>query len=148
MEGNKQVGSSPSFTSELFGSKEPSSSTGDFGSFFAPSSKVVVREVVGRKQDPANGAWNTKLGNPDGSSKSNEGGNQSTPNKDMSSIYQDQRVQPCHLSSSIYYGGQDIYNHPQSSQGSSLNSMFKQDGTEDDTGSASRGNWWQGSLYY
>lgn len=41
MEGRKQMGSSSSFTSELFGSKESSSSNGIFGSIFAPSSKVV-----------------------------------------------------------------------------------------------------------
>lgn len=29
--------------------------------------------------------------------------------------YQDQRVQPCHLSSSIYYGGPDVYFQPQNS---------------------------------
>ncbi|MED6205526.1 hypothetical protein PIB30_018514 [Stylosanthes scabra] len=72
-----------------------------------------------------------------------------TKNKDMmSSIYEEQRVQPCHLSSSIYYGGQDIYSHPQTTQNSGLNSLYKKDGGEDDSGSASRGNWWQGSLYY
>ncbi|KAJ8753806.1 hypothetical protein K2173_000060 [Erythroxylum novogranatense] len=149
MDGNKQqVGSSVSFTPELFGSKDSSSSTGIFGSIFAPSSKVLGKEVVGKRQDPANEAWNTKRGTPDGTSKSNEGEIQSTPGRDTSYIYQDQRLQPCHLSSSIYYGGQDIYNHPQNKQSSSMNAVFKKDGTEDDSGSASRGNWWQGSLYY
>ncbi|CAK7342752.1 unnamed protein product [Dovyalis caffra] len=176
MEGKKQVGSSSSssssssFTSELFGSKEYSpSSSGIFGSIFAPSSpknfcakfimlvliQVLGREslrseVVGKKQDSANDAWNTKFGTPaaDLTPKSNGGESQSMPNKDMSSIYQEQRVQPCHLSSSIYYGGQDIYHHPQNAHTSSMNTMFKKDGTEDDTGSASRGNWWQGMACY
>lgn len=51
-------------------------------------------------------------------SKSSDSESQCMPNRDMSSIYQEQRVQPCHLSSSIYYGGQDIYSHPQSTQSS------------------------------
>lgn len=32
-----------------------------------------------------------------------------------SAYQQDQRVQPCHLSSSIYYGGPDVYFQPQNS---------------------------------
>ncbi|KAJ9180642.1 hypothetical protein P3X46_008858 [Hevea brasiliensis] len=154
MEG-KQLASSSSFTSELFGStsKDSTSSTGIFGSIFAPPSKVLGRgllrsEVFGNKQDSANEAWNTKPGAPDDTSKSNKGEGQNMPSRDVSSLYQEQRVQPCHLSSSIYYGGQDIYHHPQNSQSSSMTSMFNKDGAEDDSGSASRGNWWQGSLYY
>ena len=57
----------------------------------------------------------------------NEGESQSVPNKDMSSIYQEHRVQPCHLSSSIYYGGQDIYHHPQTAHTSSMNPMVCMD---------------------
>lgn len=42
MEGKKQVGSSSSFTTELFGSKEPSPSSGIFSSIFAPSPNPKV----------------------------------------------------------------------------------------------------------
>lgn len=35
--------------------------------------------------------------------------------ENLGSVYQDQRVQPCHLSSSIYYGGPDVYFQPQNS---------------------------------
>ncbi|KAJ4833507.1 hypothetical protein Tsubulata_008009 [Turnera subulata] len=160
MEGRKQPAgysppSSPStLTSELFGSRDsPTSSAGIFGSMFAPSTKVLGRESLrsepsGRKQDSANETLNAKSDASEATSKRNEGDSQSMPSKDMSSYYQEQRVQPCHLCSSIYYGGQDIYNQPQNNQSSSLNSTFKKDGPEDDAGSASRGNWWQGSLYY
>lgn len=157
MEGKKGLGSSSSsFTTELFGSKESPSSTGIFGSIFAPPSKVLGREslrydVTAKRPDSPNEPWNTKPGASGlsgNSSKACEGENQSTANRDVSSIYQEQRGQPCHLSSSIYYGGQDVYSYPQSSQGSGLNSVYKKDGGEDDSGSASRGNWWQGSLYY
>lgn len=61
-----------------------------------------------------------------GDSNGSEGESQSMPNKDMSSFYQDQRVQqPCHLSSSIYYGGQDIYSYPPSTQSPGFNSMVR-----------------------
>ncbi|XP_058215965.1 uncharacterized protein LOC131327019 isoform X2 [Rhododendron vialii] len=161
MEGKKQVGSassSSSFTSDLFGAKESSvsSSSGIFGSIFSPSSKVLGREslrseAVDKKQDSSTQAWSTKSGPQDTISRSSEGENVSFPNRESSSpIYEEQRGQPCHLSSSLYYGGQDVYSHPQNTQASSYppTHQVNKDGGEDDSGSASRGNWWQGSLYY
>ncbi|KAI4354583.1 hypothetical protein L6164_003433 [Bauhinia variegata] len=155
MDGTKQVGSSPtfSFTSDIFGSKEscPSSSSGIFGSIFSPSPKVVGRESLRSEvsSKTATEEWSSKIATQDDTSKVNDDDEtQSTLNKDMSSIYQEQRVQPCHLSSSIYYGGQEIYSHPQNTQNAGLNSLYEKDSGEDDSGSASRGNWWQGSLYY
>jgi hypothetical protein len=59
--------------------------------------------------------------NVDYMNKESEGETKKTTNKDMSYIYQEQKVQPCHLSSSIYYGGQDIYSHPSSTRDSGLN---------------------------
>ncbi|XP_027336498.1 uncharacterized protein LOC113850242 isoform X2 [Abrus precatorius] len=151
MEGNKRKGAS-SFTSELFGSKESHpSSSGIFGSIFSPPSpKVLGRESLRSEVSgkTANETWSSKFGIQDDFSKGNDGQAQNAVDKDMSSIYQDQRVHPCHLSSSIYYGGQDIYSQPQSAQNEGLNSLNKNDGGEDDPGIASRGNWWQGSLYY
>ncbi|XWS71633.1 hypothetical protein CRYUN_Cryun03dG0154800 [Craigia yunnanensis] len=72
-------------------------------------------------------------------------------NKDSNSVFREERVEPCHLSSSLYYGGQDIYSRSSSIQTSSY-PIFKKDGGDDPNGNnsqdASRGNWWQGSLYY
>ncbi|PPR97159.1 hypothetical protein GOBAR_AA23512 [Gossypium barbadense] len=79
------------------------------------------------------------------SSKGHEGENQNMGNRN---IYEEERVEPCHLSSSIYYGGQDVCFDPKSREDSELNSVFNKDLVEDDPGFASRGNWWQGSLYY
>ncbi|KAL5058043.1 hypothetical protein RYX36_029647 [Vicia faba] len=160
MEGRKQLGSSSSsssssFTSELFGSIDfhPSSgSSGIFDSIFSPSSKVFGREslrsALNGKIAAAEGS-NSKIGTQDYMSKGSEGESENKTNRDMSYVYQEQRVQPCQLSSSIYYGGQDVYSHPQSTRGGlGSNTMYKKDDGEDDSGSASRGNWWQGSLYY
>ncbi|KAG5554032.1 hypothetical protein RHGRI_011785 [Rhododendron griersonianum] len=156
MDGKKQMGSSSSsssFTTDLFGSTESSalsSSSGIFGSIFAPSSKVFGREslrseAVGMKQDSANQVWNPKTGSQEKTPQSSGGEYQSVPNKDSNPYYQEQRVQPCHLSSSIYYGGQDVYSHPQKTQASGY-STVNNEGGEDDLGSASRGNWWQGRI--
>ncbi|KAK7339740.1 hypothetical protein VNO77_20422 [Canavalia gladiata] len=149
MEGRKQMGSS-SFPSELFGSNEShtSSASGIFESIFSPPPKALGRESLRSELSGKTGSegWSSKIGIPDYISKESDGETKSTAHKDMSSIYQDQRVQPCHLSSSIYYGGQDIYSHPQTTQDSGLKSLFKKDGVEDDSESASRGNWWQAST--
>lgn len=157
MEGNKkQVGSS--FTSDLFGCKESqkaSSTTRVFDSIFPPPSAVLGRnssssEVLGswQKQNPGNQDWNTQKGSP---GKNGEGVNNSK--KDRNSIFQEGRVEPCQLSSSIYYGGQESYSHSPSTQTTGSYPIFKKHGEDDDPNSnnsqsASRGNWWQGSLYY
>ncbi|PSS09852.1 Ribosomal RNA-processing protein [Actinidia chinensis var. chinensis] len=157
MNGDKKMGSSASssFTSDLFGSNESSasSSSGILGSIFSPSSKVLGREslrseVVEKKQNSASQFWTTNSGAAqDTIPRRSEGENQSPTNEDKSQFYQEQRVQPCHLSSSIYYGGQDVYSPPKKAQDSG-HTTFHNDKGEDDSGSASRGNWWQGSLYY
>ncbi|MED6171421.1 hypothetical protein PIB30_040632 [Stylosanthes scabra] len=149
MEGKTQFdssSSSSSFTSELFGSNQsqlPSSSSGILASLFPPSSKVLGRESRRFQVTEKTATSKTVIPDDTNNYKGNDGEtHNNTKNKDMmSSIYEEQRVQPCHLSSSIYYGGQDIYSLPQGVQNSGL---YKKDGGEDDSGSASRGNWWQG----
>ncbi|KAL2336530.1 hypothetical protein Fmac_010976 [Flemingia macrophylla] len=149
MEGRKQMGSS-SFTSEVFGSNQSqkSSASGIFESMFSPPPKVLGRESLRTEvsDKTTSDGWNSKVGTYGYNSKGNDSETRTTGHNDMSSIYQDQRVQPCHLSSSIYYGGQDIYSRPKSTHDSGLNCLFKTDGVEDDSGSASRGNWWQGNT--
>ncbi|OIT35912.1 PREDICTED: uncharacterized protein LOC109242752 [Nicotiana attenuata] len=147
MEGTKPTSSS--FTSDLFGSKESSASStsGIFGSIFPPPSKghgsSVHSETVQPKRDSVIQARNAKGGYSGSTTPSNE----AAQNKQTNSFYQNEKVQPCHLSSSIYYGGQDVYSFPQNNQNSNY-TTFNKDNGEDDSGSASRGNWWQGSLYY
>lgn len=62
-----------------------------------------------------------------------------------------QNVNDTFLGSSLYYGGPDLCFDPSTTKTDSLLGI-KKDTTEDDTNSsnmgASRGNWWQGSLYY
>ncbi|WVZ17131.1 hypothetical protein V8G54_010113 [Vigna mungo] len=183
MEENKQKGISLSLTSEFFGPiKEshlpppPSSAGGIFGSIFSPLSSKT--KVLGRESLPcelsrkiANETRNAKIGIQDHYSKGSGSEAQNTVNN-MSSIYQDQRVQPCHLSSSIYYGGQDICPSPQSTHNEGFNTLvqilemvsppslhshpelsgnlinwpYQNDAGDDESELASRGNWWQGML--
>ncbi|XP_060215500.1 uncharacterized protein LOC132642264 [Lycium barbarum] len=151
MEKGKQVlgSSSSSFTNDLFGPKEPSK-TSLFGSVFGPQSTGLGRDSTHsaargspRIQDPGNHA---KYGTSENGSQRSKG---DISNKDKNStFYQNETTEPCHLSSSIYYGGQDVYYPPTASP-----NTFKKDGEDDDqngnnSNCASRGNWWQGSLYY
>ncbi|KAM1040055.1 hypothetical protein ACFX2I_029303 [Malus domestica] len=157
---NKYQGNSgSSLTADLFGAKDkespPKSSTGIFASIFPSPSQVVGRnsssseltEYWQKQSSLGNHAWNSKQ------AISGEGAHYSLPNKDRSSVLQEERAEPCHLSSSIYYGGQEVYSQSPSTRSSGSYPIFKKDGGEDDpngtnSNSAARGNWWQGSLYY
>nr|DAD26570.1 TPA_asm: hypothetical protein HUJ06_028038 [Nelumbo nucifera] len=111
-------------------------------------------ELIGssRKQESASQFWNTKQGVPGKYADNREGHGHGILNKDRNSIYQGETVEPCCLSSSLYYGGQEVYTQSSSSRVSESKPIFKKDGEDDPNGnnlnSASRGNWWQGSLYY
>ncbi|KAL0347367.1 UNVERIFIED_CONTAM: hypothetical protein Scaly_1752700 [Sesamum calycinum] len=122
MEGGKQSGSS--FASDLFGAKDSSaaaSSSGIFGSIFPPPPKVMGQESVrsseaDKKNDSGNPSWSAKSGVSDNKAVGGEGQSQDTTSKVISSYFQEEKVQPFHYSSSIYYGGQDVYSRPQSAQ--------------------------------
>ncbi|PIN10779.1 hypothetical protein CDL12_16626 [Handroanthus impetiginosus] len=126
--------SSSSFTADLFGPKDSSksSSFGLFGSIFGPPIPTVPgRDISGI----CHKCSKTKQGNY-------------TINKDT----ENRKVEPCYFNSSIYYGGQEVYSSTtQNTVGTPPN--FKEDGrdidqNESNSSCASRGNWWQGSLYY
>ncbi|GMH12731.1 hypothetical protein Nepgr_014572 [Nepenthes gracilis] len=142
MEAKKHGGSSSPFPSELFGIKEPSK-TDVFASIFPP----LKGAGSWQKQHLENQHWNTKQGFPDSLDKNRK------TNKDESSIFQEERVEPCCLFSSLHYGGQEMYYQSPTTQTSGSYAGFDKDAREDDPSgnssySASRGNWWEGSLYY
>ncbi|KAI4299492.1 hypothetical protein L6164_032950 [Bauhinia variegata] len=153
MENNKkQVGSSSSSTNfdHLFGPKDPSSTSSSsssiFGSIFPPSSTVGGRDS--RKPDVGSKNFGTP-GNHGNKGESSGG----ISNKNGSGNYQNETVEPSsYYSSSIYYGGQENYS-PRTSRTTESHHSFKKDKDDDDpngnnSNSATRGNWWQGSLYY
>ncbi|KAK9075905.1 hypothetical protein SSX86_004235 [Deinandra increscens subsp. villosa] len=157
MEGKKQASSSSSFTNELFGSTESSdsSSSGLFNSIFPPVSKAHRKNYLSSEETNKNYDSATRRGSTiDSVDNEDQSWNQK---KDKNQFYQQETSHPCHLSSSIYYGGQDVYinpritkNTPGHSTSQTQNHMrlqqYNKDGEDD--GRASRGNWWQGSLYY
>ncbi|KAB5540863.1 hypothetical protein DKX38_013837 [Salix brachista] len=170
--------SSSSFTANLFGTTEsaPVSSAGVFASMFPPPSTVYsetssifhlhalrmvfsfvnVILVLGRKSSgpEMTGSWQKQsYGNQtrspkQGSPAKSQAVTYSMPDRDRNPV-QEERMEPCHLSSSLYYGGQENYSQSPGTQMAGSYPIFKKDGGEDDPSSsnphsASRGNWWQG----
>lgn len=142
MDDSKQKASSSSSSTssialELFGPKDTPpasshpSSTGIFGSVFGPHS-------MGRGTESSYlQGMDVKYG----------GG----PCDNGIAYQQQTNIQPWNYNSSIYYGGQEVYS---TSSVVDAKHEYKKDGQDDVSdgnhaqGSASRGNWWQGSLYY
>ncbi|XP_073286422.1 uncharacterized protein [Primulina huaijiensis] len=153
MEGRKP--SSSSFTSDLFGVNDSSpaaSSSAIFGSILTPTAQGTGSESLNasqaeKKHDSGSQALIAKNG-VSGSFQekdvsSGEGRSQNTTNKEMNPYHHEQKAHPFHYNSSIYYGGQDVYSRPPTAPNPCF-TTFNKDGGEDESGSASRGNWWQG----
>ncbi|XP_021715431.1 uncharacterized protein LOC110683384 [Chenopodium quinoa] len=144
-----QISSSSSLTSQLFGPQESSSSNDVLASIFPPKGtgrNSGYSENRGSWQEPSgNQPWNTKQ---DNTYKHGDTAYGCSANKERSTIYQQEGGEPCYLSSSLYYGGRDMYSKPPTNQNPTTYPTYKKDGGEDDPSGASRGNWWQGSLYY
>ncbi|KAG5053007.1 hypothetical protein JHK87_005205 [Glycine soja] len=129
----KQAGGSSSSTMKfdhLFGPKDSSSttssSTGLFGSIFPPPPSFGF-------------ALGTQTNKSESSSR--------ISNKNTSTNYQNETVEPSYFSSSIYYGGQE--NYSPRSRTTQPHHVFKKDkddgdSNSNDSNSAARGNWWQG----
>ncbi|KAK8563819.1 hypothetical protein V6N13_005954 [Hibiscus sabdariffa] len=126
--GTKSSSSSTTFA-ELFRPKvSPSSPSTILDSIFPPKPKVPGGEFQLAKSQGSPSA------KPGDSGYTLEG-------QEVDSIYPQQWSQPCNLSSSIYYGGQDICPPPQPKK----DSVYK---NEEDDGYATRGNWWQGIIIW
>ncbi|KAE9606152.1 hypothetical protein Lal_00024931 [Lupinus albus] len=130
------------FAHNLSSSTSSSSST-LFASIFSPSSSSVEGRDA-RTQD--DGCKNYELpGTHSNIGESND------RNKSTSTNYQNEAVEPSYFSSSIYYGGQENYS-PRIRTTEPHHVIFKKDKDDDPNGkesnSTSRGNWWEGSLYY
>ncbi|GAV56834.1 hypothetical protein CFOL_v3_00376 [Cephalotus follicularis] len=170
MENKKPVGSYSSSASldHLFGPRDSSSSSsssasGTFSSIFPRPSTVLGKDshhsgILGslQKHDSPNHVGAGIYGSQENYSRSGKGESSGIDRKDKGSSnnYQNETVEPCYLSSSIYYGGQENYSPTtRSTESPHINQHKTDDGKEDDpngsnSNSASRGNWWQGSLYY
>ncbi|KAG6583402.1 hypothetical protein SDJN03_19334, partial [Cucurbita argyrosperma subsp. sororia] len=133
MEGKSKGYQASSFVADLFDVKEPPSTSSSevFAAIFPSPQKG------GGRNSSSSGDWLKQAnGNqPSHARQGNSGGS----------------LEPCHLSSSLYYGGQDGYSQaPSAGLSPSPAPTLKKSGGEDDPNGnnfqpASRGNWWQGT---
>ncbi|CAA2995782.1 Hypothetical predicted protein [Olea europaea subsp. europaea] len=154
MEGGKKSLSGSSIACGLFGSMKSASFCGIFRSLFAAPDKVQGQESLnsiesGKKAGTSIQAWSSTTRAPDknATNPSNKNQSQSKQSEDINMYFPGEKIKPFHYSSSIYYGGQDVYNFPECSNRSGFTTS-KKDEAEDDSEMASRGDWWRGSLYY
>ncbi|XP_071723065.1 uncharacterized protein [Rutidosis leptorrhynchoides] len=157
MENNSRVSSSSSFISDLFDTKESTNSvsTGIFESIFPPPSTANGQwndlQVPKRRgsssswenQVSGNQEWKAKLGAP--APEVEEVSYERNSNK----LYQEKRAKenPCHLSSSLHYGGRDVYTDSPNTRTTGSYPKFQKEGpSANNSNDASRGNWWQGSI--
>ncbi|XP_039013338.1 uncharacterized protein LOC120142976 [Hibiscus syriacus] len=146
--GTKSSSSVSPFAELLAPKVSPPSTSNILESIFPPPRKVHRGQyLVTKRQDSPNEPLKTKPEDSGNPSQGHEGEFQSAADEEAESIYPQQCVNPCGLSSSIFYGGPDECPIPKGYRGSGIDSFFKDDG-EDDREYATRGDWWLGSLYY
>ncbi|XP_057854820.1 uncharacterized protein LOC131064636 isoform X3 [Cryptomeria japonica] len=108
-------------------------------------------KVMGRESNKTEGTA-TQRGHFEGHSVGNSARNMTGSNSQKyQSIHgKSQSLSDAFLASSLYYGGRDLYHDPSTAKTEGVNGQLNKDNMDDDTNTskASRGNWWQGSLYY
>ncbi|KAI9080679.1 hypothetical protein K1719_037345 [Acacia pycnantha] len=140
---NNVGGSSSSSTNfdQLFGPKEPSSSSSSSSSIFGSMFPPPAGGSDSRKQDVGGKNYGALGGKGKSSGGVSDKNYQNESTMEPSNYY----------TSSIYYGGQENY-FPKCRTTDSHQDVKKDSDGDDPNGdnpnSASRGNWWQGSLYY
>lgn len=161
MASKKQTVPSFSITDDLFGSKDSiptSSSSGIFDSIFPPPATAGRGNFPGAGvlgSAPKQQSWSPGSGIADNGNKNWKGGSSSSRSNvaaaERNSSFQQKVEPPCPLSSSLYYGGQeDMYGTVNNLQNGAIlkKPMSESDPYGNNSNDASRGNWWQGSLYY
>ncbi|XP_072996960.1 uncharacterized protein [Typha latifolia] len=149
MDGKKPAAS---IADEFFGRKEVkggSSSSGYFSSVFPPASTVMGKDV-----SPSDLYWTLnrqrgeyQIGNThDGKSQESPTKKQTTCNKDGKPNFLTESTEAPYFGSSVHYGARDFYSSSPPKHVAANPKSNKND--DEDESSATRGNWWQGSLYY
>ncbi|KAJ8484720.1 hypothetical protein OPV22_017205 [Ensete ventricosum] len=151
MEGKKPPRST---SEELVLRKNASSSSlppppGYFSSIFPPASTVMSKGAP----PPSDLYWtlnkNCRAGAQTANSPSGDadGRSQGTNDRDVKLLHPMESTESSCFGSSVHYGGRDFYvSPPPSIHASEASKSYKHEGRDLDA--ATRGDWWQGSLYY
>ncbi|XP_018481076.1 uncharacterized protein LOC108852086 isoform X1 [Raphanus sativus] len=153
MDKKKVVAASSSSSSSfdhIFGPRVSSSSSSATTGLFTTIFPRPSAGMLGRQMDFPSQGGHAKY------QSAHERGKRSNI-KEKNSYHNEETEPPCNLSSSIYYGGQEKYSSTTNTNKDTVsrsrnyhthNTYYKKDAQEGDSKSASRGNWWEGSLYY
>ncbi|KAG1365820.1 hypothetical protein COCNU_12G008200 [Cocos nucifera] len=160
MEGKKATGS---IADDLFGRKEAasspkssSSSSSYFSSVFPPASSVMAKDAARSdlywtldKQRTEGRIGNAQSSRADDKYQGSPSKNH-TSNKDGTSACPAESIESPYFGSSVHYGGREFYSSSPSMQSSGAPNSYKKKDDDDlgDSNVATRGDWWQGSLYY
>ncbi|CAL9247374.1 unnamed protein product [Arabidopsis halleri] len=125
------------------------------------SSSSYTAKIFGPKEPSSSANFNSIFPPP---SKSIQGTSRNILSSKHGSLDQRKESATCNLSSSLYYGGQDVYsqsthNHThttvketksltlQNVVSNQINKDQNRDNNDANSSDASRGNWWQGIIY-
>ncbi|KAJ3668913.1 hypothetical protein LUZ60_010863 [Juncus effusus] len=141
---------------ELFTRKEKnksSSVSGYFTTVFPPAPSVVRKEATQgeiysgfNKQRAESQNGHCYAFNSDGKSQGSPTKKQSNYNKEGKMFNSNESVESPYFGSSVHYGGRDFYGSSPPKTTMETSRSYKDD--EHDDSVATRGDWWQGSLYY
>ncbi|XP_076957721.1 uncharacterized protein LOC143633272 [Bidens hawaiensis] len=145
----ERVVPSPLSSSLYYGGQEDMYVCSSSGPVSQPYSKLMGSA---QKESSQSQVWTATHGtSAENVVKNSASVNSGVMSMERRSIFQE-RVVPTPLSSSLYYGGQeDMYVCSSSGPVTQPYSKYKKVDGKDDPNhlhSASRGNWWEGSLYY
>jgi len=135
---------------DLFGRKEtnkPSSGSSYFNSVFATSpNSTMGKEAIHGKQRGESHAGNGYAYNSDVKSQGSPTKKQTVYTKDGKSYTSNESAESPYFGSSVHYGGRDFYGGSPPKHAVETSKNYKDD--NQDGSVATRGDWWQGSLYY
>uniref|UniRef100_A0A6V7QWD5 Suppressor protein SRP40-like n=1 Tax=Ananas comosus var. bracteatus TaxID=296719 RepID=A0A6V7QWD5_ANACO len=138
-------------------SKSSSSSSGYFTSVFSPSSMVggsdtTHSDLYWTKNSMKTDGQTENAENiiKDGKPQENPSKNQTPQNKDGKPIHPTEPIESPYFGSSVHYGGRDFFacSAPSSTSVTVKTRKNNEDDGSDNSNFATRGDWWQGSLYY
>ncbi|XP_073005634.1 uncharacterized protein [Typha latifolia] len=139
--------SSSSLVDVIFGKKEEvGSHDGYFSGVFPPPSAVMRKDSQNSSK-----AGNARSGTADRNTQESPSKCQSTQlTKDGKPIYSAEPTESPYFGSSVHYGCRDFYPGSPSKNTPETTNTYKnsEEDSSDSSNYATRGNWWQGSLYY
>ncbi|XP_073009432.1 uncharacterized protein [Typha latifolia] len=154
MEGKKKPSSSSG--DEFFGRKEDSKASSPsryFSTVFPPASLVMGKDASPSDSNRTMNKQRVEVQNghargaaADGKCKGSSTENWTTCSNEGKPFYPIESTDSPYFGSSVHYGARDFYSTSSSNHVTETPRSYKEE--DEDESVATRGDWWQGSLYY